>query len=74
MLFRSNDFTKVMLLYSPKIYSVADVIGTYTYREGIQNQQFEYTSAIGLFMSIIGFVLIVISNWISRRVSETSLW
>ena len=70
----ANDFTKVMLLYSPKIYSVADVIGTYTYREGIQNQQFEYTSAIGLFMSIIGFVLIVISNWISRRVSETSLW
>ena len=70
----ANDFTKVMLLYSPKIYSVADVIGTYTYREGIQNQQFEYTSAIGLFMSIIGFILIVISNWVSRRVSETSLW
>lgn len=70
----ANDFTKVMLLYSPKIYSVADVIGTYTYREGIQNQQFEYTSAIGLFMSVIGFVLIVISNWVSRRVSDTSLW
>lgn len=70
----AHDFTKVMLLYSPRIYSVADVIGTYTYREGIQNTNYEYASAIGLFMSVIGFVLIIITNWVSRRVSETSLW
>lgn len=69
-----NDFTKVLLLYSPQTYSVADVIGTYTFREGIQGQRFEYATAIGLFMSVIGFVLIVISNWFSKRVSETSLW
>lgn len=70
----AHDFTKVMLIYSPRIYSVADVIGTYTYREGIQNQHYEYTAAIGLFMSLIGFALIVITNWFSRQVSETSLW
>jgi putative aldouronate transport system permease protein len=69
-----NDFTKVLLLYSPQIYSTADVIGTYTFREGIQNQRFEYTTAIGFFMSVIGFLLLMISNWISRKVSETSLW
>ncbi|HHY82435.1 MAG TPA: sugar ABC transporter permease [Clostridiales bacterium] len=69
-----NDFTKVLLLYSPKTYSVADVIGTYTFREGIQGQRFEYTTAIGLLMSVIGFVLIVIANWVSKHVSETSLW
>lgn len=69
-----TDFTKVLLLYSPKTYSVADVIGTYTFREGIQNQRFEYTTAIGLFMSVIGFILIASANWFSRRISETSLW
>ena len=69
-----NDFTKVLLLYSPKTYSVADVIGTYTFREGIRGQRFEYSTAIGLLMSVIGFILIVAANWFSRRVSETSLW
>lgn len=69
-----NDFTKVLLLYSPQTYSVADVIGTYTFREGIQGQKFEYATAIGLFMSAIGFILIIVSNWVSRRVSNQSLW
>ena len=69
-----NDFTKILLLYSPPTYSVADVIGTYTFREGIQNQKFEYTTAIGFFMSIMGFVLVLLANWFSKKVSETSLW
>lgn len=69
-----NDFTKIMLLYCPQTYKVADVIGTYTYREGIQGQNFEYAAAIGLFMSVIGLVLISAANWISRKVSENSLW
>jgi len=69
-----NDFQKILLLYSPQTYSVADVISTYTFREGIQNQKFEYSAAIGLFMSAMGFMLVVITNWLSKKVSETSLW
>lgn len=69
-----TDFQKVLLLYSPETYSVADVIGTYVYREGLLGARFEYTTAIGLFMSIISFIILYITNLISRNVSETSLW
>ncbi len=69
-----SDFQKIMLLYTPQTYSVADVIGTYTYREGIVGARFEYTTAIGLFNSLVSFVLLAIANLISRKTSETSLW
>jgi len=69
-----SDFQKIILLYSPETYSVADVIGSYVYRQGILGAQYEYTTAIGLFMSIISFTVLFIANWISRKVSETSLF
>jgi len=69
-----SDFQKIILLYSPETYSVADVIGSYVYRQGILGAQYEYTTAIGLFMSIISFTVLFIANYISRKVSETSLF
>jgi putative aldouronate transport system permease protein len=69
-----TDFQKVLLLYSPDTYEVADVIGTFLYREGIIGARFEYTTAIGLFQSVVAFILLVGANMISRKVSETSLW
>lgn len=69
-----TDFQKIILLYSPETYSVADVIGSYVYRQGILGAQYEYTTAIGLFMSIISFIVLYLTNWISRKVSDTSLF
>jgi putative aldouronate transport system permease protein len=69
-----TDFQKIILLYSPETYSVADVIGSYVYRQGILGARYEYTTAIGLFMSAISFIILYISNWFSRKVSETSLF
>lgn len=69
-----SDFQKVLLLYNPRTYRVADVIGTLTYREGIQGGQYEYTTAIGLFMNIISFGILFVANMISRKVADTSLW
>ncbi|SFJ36730.1 putative aldouronate transport system permease protein [Paenibacillus sp. UNC496MF] len=69
-----TDFQKVILLYNPATYSVADVIGSYVYRQGILGAQYAYTTAIGLFMSVISFVILFITNWISRKVSDTSLF
>lgn len=69
-----TDFQKVLLLYNPDTYVVADVIGTFLYREGIMGARFEYTTAIGLFQSVIAFILLVIANKLSRKVSETSIW
>ncbi len=65
---------KTLLLYNESVYEVADVIGTYVYREGLLGGDFEYTTAIGLLMNIVSLVLITIANYASRAVSENSLW
>ena len=69
-----SDFQKVMLMYSPKIYDVADVIGTYTYREGIEGARYSYTTAVGLFTSVISLILLSITNFICKKLTENSLW
>ena len=69
-----NDSNLILLLYSPATYETADVIGTYTYREGLLGGQFSSGTAIGLFMSIIGFILTFISNKISDKTTGFALW
>lgn len=58
---------KILLIYNSAIYDVADVIGTYTYRQGLLQGDFSYTAAIGLFNQIIGMILMLITNKISRK-------
>jgi putative aldouronate transport system permease protein len=68
-------FDKIILLYNPNTYSTADVISTFVYRKGLgESNQFSYTTAVGLFQSAINFVLLVLANRFSSRVSENSLW
>lgn len=59
---------------SPMTYSVGDVIATYVYRVGIMEGQYSLTTAVGLFQSVIGFILVVMCNWLSKKVSEGGLW
>ena len=67
---------KVILMYSERIFDTADVLSTYTYRAGIadSNPKTSYATAIGLMNSLVNLVLVVVTNMISRRVTETSLW
>ena len=67
-------FEKVILMYNPVTYSTADVIGSYVYRRGLQYAEFSYGAAVGLFNSVINVILLITANWISRRVTEQSLW
>lgn len=67
-------FEKVLLLYNPIIYDTADVISTYLYRIGLEMNSFSYATAIGLFDSVIGFILIALTNHVSKKYSETGLW
>lgn len=70
----SLGFEKILLLYSPSIYDVADVIQTMTYRLGIVGNSYSYASAIGLFQALINLALIWAVNALARKVGETSLW
>jgi len=67
-------YQKILLLYTGATYETADVLGTYIYRRGLLGADFSYATAVGVFQSVVGLVFIVGSNWIAKRVSETSLW
>lgn len=72
----SAGFDQIYNLYSPAVYSVADVIDTYTYRQGIEQTNYSYATAAGLFQNVIGFILVIISNVVVKRLSdgEEGLW
>ncbi len=65
---------KVLLLYNSNTYETADVISTFVYRKGLLEMSYSYSTAVDLFNSVINFLMLVIVNRISRRVTETSLW
>ncbi|HHW48916.1 MAG TPA: sugar ABC transporter permease [Clostridiaceae bacterium] len=65
---------KILLLYSPLTYKTADIISTFVYRKGLQEFKYDFSTAVGLFNSVISLSLIVFSNKMSRKFSETSLF
>ena len=65
---------KIILLYTPLTYETADIISSYVYRRGIQYAEYSYTTAVGLFNTVINVTLLVLANWFSSKYSETSLW
>ncbi|MBP1991673.1 ABC transporter permease [Paenibacillus eucommiae] len=67
-------FEKIILLYNPTTYETADVISSYVYRRGILEGEYSLSAAIGLFNNVINLVLLVSVNYISRKISDTSLW
>jgi len=72
--FLAVGFEKILLLYNPATYATADVISTYLFRVGIQSGSFSYAAAIGMFEAVIGLVLVLSANFISKRVVGASLW
>lgn len=67
-------YEKILLLYSGATYETADVISTYVYRRGLLTADFSYGTAIGLFQAVIALILILSTNWLGKRISDTSLW
>ena len=67
-------FEKAFLMQTDLNISASEVLSTYVYKTGILNRQISFSTAIDLFNSVVNFCLLVVVNWISRRVSETSLF
>jgi len=67
-------FEKVLLMQTPYNLEYSEVIQTYVYKVGIIDSQYSFSTAIGLFNSVVNFILLTIANFVTRRVSETSLW
>ena len=70
----SVGFEKIILLYNETIFETADVISSFVYRYGLQKGNYSYATAVGLFNSLFNFTLLVGVNYLSRKVSDVSLW
>ncbi len=70
----SVGYEKVMLLYSPAIYSKADVISTYVYRMGLISQQWGFSAAVGLFNSVVNMTLVFTSNYFAKKLNGVGIF
>ncbi|MFB9279011.1 ABC transporter permease [Cohnella cellulosilytica] len=67
-------FEKILLMQNDANLSASDVISTYLYRSGLLEGQFSYAAAVGLFNSVCNFAILILANYLARRMSENSLW
>ncbi|MEH7179268.1 ABC transporter permease [Neobacillus vireti] len=70
----SLGFEKIYLLQNPLNTNSSEVISTYVYKVGLLGANFSFASAVGLFNSVVNFILIFTANSISKRFSSSSLW
>lgn len=70
----TNSFEQILVMYNAAVYNVADVIETYVFRIGIGQMQYSYTTAVGLFSGLVGFVLVMSANAASRKFLGRSIW
>lgn len=67
-------FEQVFLMYNGAVSEVAEVFDTYVYRVGIQQGQFSYSTAVGLFKSFVGLILVVVANKMSKKFGEEGIY
>jgi multiple sugar transport system permease protein/putative aldouronate transport system permease protein len=70
----SIGFEKAYLMQNPINMAAAEVISTFVYKVGLQNANYSFSTAVGLFNSIVGFVLMVTVNQMSKKLTDTSVW
>ncbi len=67
-------FEQILLLYSPSVYAVSDIIDTYVYRAGLIGRQYSFGAAVGLFKSILALILMYMANKVAQRLGQEGLW
>ena len=70
----TKGFEQILVLYNPAVYDSADIIGTYVYRMGIGKMEFSMGTALSLFNSVVSAILVIGTNYISKKLVKRSLW
>ena len=70
----ASGHEKIILMYNPLTYDTADVIASYVYRRGLQEASYSFATAVGLISSVVNFLLLWITNKISKKYSEISIF
>lgn len=65
---------QILTLYNPVVYQTGDVMGTFVYRVGLGKMDYSFSAAVGLFNSIVGFLLIILGNSLSKKLLKRSIW
>ncbi|OPA81502.1 protein lplB [Paenibacillus selenitireducens] len=65
---------QILTMYNSVVYSSGDVIGTFVYRQGLGQQDYSFSTAVGLFNSVVGLILIVSGNELSKKLIKRSIW
>ncbi|MBD2845506.1 sugar ABC transporter permease [Paenibacillus sp. IB182496] len=65
---------QILVMYNPTVYNVSDVIGSYVYRMGLGNQDYSFTTAVGVFESLISLTLVIGGNALSRKYLQRGIW
>ena len=71
---RLMEVEQVLMFYNTMVYETGDVLGTYLYRMGIGQMKYSFTTAAGLFTSVIGIILLLSANAVAHRLGERGLW
>ncbi len=72
-LFGAN-MEQILLLQTPPTFNISEVVDTYVLKRGLNMNQFDYATAVGLFRSVLSLILVVVSNKLSKRFTGVSLW
>ncbi|WP_082562160.1 MULTISPECIES: ABC transporter permease [unclassified Paenibacillus] len=67
-------YEKVLLLYNPMTYDVADVFSTYVYRKGLLESNYSYAAAVGMFEAVVAMIMLLGANYLSKRIGGNGLW
>ena len=70
----ASGHEKIILLYNSLTYETADVIASYVYRRGLQEASYSFATAVGLISSVVNFLLLWITNQVSKKYSEISIF
>ncbi|RRD96085.1 sugar ABC transporter permease [Clostridiales bacterium COT073_COT-073] len=70
----NDNFDQIFNLMNNRVMEVADVISTYTYREGIKEMNYGYATAVGLFKNTISFTLVMGANWLAKKMGQETLF
>lgn len=65
---------QILTMYNPVVYETGDVIGTFVYRIGLGKMDYSFSTAVGLFNSVVGFILVISGNYLSRKFLKRGIW
>jgi putative aldouronate transport system permease protein len=68
------DFSQIYIFYNPQVYQVADIIDTWVFRNGVEQLRIGLATAMGLFRSVVGLVLVLSAHTIAKKLTGSGLW